>query len=297
MSVDITYQPKIVTYWLGWVAESSQAYYHLQGLPDYVDVVTLAFALVQGGELLPGVQAVPLPAGSSPCQGCGPAPGGKILCPATCLLDTAVDPTHTRDNLKSWVKAAKAGNPNLKVLLSIGGSRYCDWRSVTDPQAFANHVRTEISRWNDAGQLVDGVDIDYENADCCGTTFGAQTDTIVVVIEEIAKALAAGSIVSLPIYGGSPQDLMRNLGRLRSCVTYACTMDYSCNLSGYQGYQPQVNWLAMGFDTGSSGNAVTACFNSAAGAGVTLAAGMLWNLGSQEEAPQFLAQLNASLNP
>ncbi|HXD29954.1 MAG TPA: glycosyl hydrolase family 18 protein [Pyrinomonadaceae bacterium] len=298
MSVDLTFQPKIITYWIGWTPQSEQAYPQFQ-VPSNIDVVTLAFALVQDGLVFPGLLEMPLPPNSNPCSNCVDQ-NGTTICPTTCLLDTNVDPSYTRDNLKSWIQAAKQANPNLKFLLSIGGSRYCDWNSITDPSAFANSVKDELARWNDECQLIDGVDIDYENADCCGTTFDPSSSSIVEVIEGIAGILDNG-ILSLPIYGGTPQDLQQNFAKLKSSVSYVATMDYGCSLYWWSpGYQGVFNWLAMGFSTPGGDNphanqVVTECFAAASNDGVTLSAAMLWNLGDRFQTPLFLKAIENAL--
>lgn len=299
MSVDLTFQPKIITYWIGWIPQSQQAYPQFQ-VPANIDVVTLAFALVQDGLVFPGLLEMLLPPYAVPCNNCFQR-DGLTVCPTTCLLDTNVDSSYTRDNLKSWIQSAKQTNPNQKFLLSIGGSRYCDWNSITDPSAFANSVKDELARWNDESQLIDGIDIDYENADCCGTTFDSNSNSIVEVIEGIAGVLDNG-ILSLPIYSGSPQDLQRNFATLKSSVSYVATMDYQCDLSWWGArYQGVFNWLAMGFSTPSDNNphaneAVPNCFANASRQGITLSAAMLWNLGSKVQTPLFLKAIEDSLN-
>jgi Glycosyl hydrolases family 18 len=299
MSVDLTFQPKIIAYWIGWIAQTEQAYPQFQ-VPASIDVVTLAFGLVQHGKVFPGLLEMLLPPYSSSCSNCFER-DGLTVCPTTCLLDTNVDPSYTRDNLKSWIKSAKQTNPNQKFLLSIGGSRYCDWNSITDPTAFANSVKDELANWNDESQLIDGVDIDYEYADCCGTTFSAGSNSIVEVIEGIAGILDNG-ILSLPIYSGTPQDLQQNFARLKSSVSYVATMDYQCDLSWWgASYQGVFNWQAMGFATPSDNNphaneAVTNCFTNASRHGITLSAAMLWNLGSRVQTPLFLQAIENALN-
>ncbi len=271
--VDTTFKPRINAYWIGWTAESGQAYPQLQNLPAYIDAVTMAFGLVQGGKLQTTCANVQCPDGQ-PAQG------------ATCLCDTAVDPTHTRENLKSWIKNAKQQS-GAKFLLSIGGAAFCDWNSINNPAlpeaqrvaAFVNSVTTELALWNDNGIVFDGLDIDYEYPDKCGSILDSGTTvTIENIIRALAEALPSDAIISTPIYGGSPSDLLNSLGNLKDCISYAASMGYGCDMYFYNQYVDQVNMLAMGFNAQSGSGSVDSCLQQ----NPSLANGMLWNLGNTD---------------
>lgn len=293
-NVSVTYQPKIVAYWLGWVGEDAQAFPALEGLPAYLDTLIVAFAVVQKGGIQTEVVSVPVPSGSSTCPGCQRSP-----CPATCLIDQAVQPPRKLAQLMEWVGGAKDHNQNLKVLLSIGGDRYCDWASVTSADAFAESVRKELAKWNGKRQLLDGVDIDYEDQTCCGSSLGSGI-TIVELIQRVAEVVPAGGILSVPLYSGTPSGLTDNLSALKPYVTFATTMEYaSCvcdpHAGGsftYQGTAKNVNWLALGFSTDFQ-VAIPACIDSGKGA---VTAGMVWHLGNKDHSKEFLCQLNWKLN-
>ncbi len=283
-----TIEPRMIAYWLGYIQEADQGYPQLRSLPETLDVVALAFALVQDGLV------------QSTCAGID-CPGGPPPSNPTCLLDTAADPTHTRENIATWIRAAKAEH-DVELVLSIGGASFCDWDSVNrlpgDRAAklatFVQSVVDELARWNALSEdpVIDGVDIDYENPDTCGSTLeDPDSVSISEIIRSVAEALP-DAIVSVPIYGGSPDSLLGQLAALTDdgSLSYAATMGYGCGMDFYEQYASEVRSLAMGFNVDDGPGAITSCLSG----NPSIGSAMLWNL-SSHDAPECLAAMNSAL--
>lgn len=117
--------PRFIAYWLGYRSKDPHGKLTpaLEAIPDYVDVVVLAFALVRThNDIDP-----------------------KFM----------FNPPNSASSIKTGVKALQARGK--KVLLSVGGWGGNCWANVTDAGKLTTSIMALVNDWG-----LDGVDIDYE---------------------------------------------------------------------------------------------------------------------------------------
>jgi Glycosyl hydrolases family 18 len=117
--------PRISSYWLGYRTTDSKGKPTpaLEDIPDCVDVVLLAFALVRPGNII----------------------DTSFMC----------KPPNTVSTIKQGVKSLKQREKN--VLLSVGGYGGNCWNNVTSEAVLASNILQVVDELG-----LDGVDIDYE---------------------------------------------------------------------------------------------------------------------------------------
>ncbi len=116
---------RISSYWLGYRPADSNGKPTptLEETPDFVDVVSLSFALVRPGNVI----------------------DTSFMC----------KPPNTGSTIKQGVKSLKQRKKT--VLLSVGGWGGNCWNNVTSEAALARNILQVVDEWG-----LDGVDIDYE---------------------------------------------------------------------------------------------------------------------------------------
>ncbi len=259
--------PRIVAYWTGY--EKLDFNPSEPAIPAYVqdvDVLILAFALVQGGTL-------------------------QYTCASdeTCLCN---GPQYwTQEQIEEWLRAIKASYPEIKVLLSIGGWAFNDWASVTSAGDFASNVVGKLGEWSG---LVDGVDIDYELGSGSTTSLPSSVsfhDVVSALIKEMDGTGSGSATLSLPYYGGSPWQ-PADLVDLSDNISFVSTMGYGQNTGDYDALLAAGYRAVKGISGDWTPSGVGPIFKNN-----NIKAGMFWNLCENKGSPPsaYIEALNASL--
>jgi hypothetical protein len=120
--------PRLISYWLGYRSNYSKDNNNyltptLEQLPNYADVVILAFALVRPQNVIDPI----------------------FMC----------NPPNNETSIVTGIRTLQ--RRGQKVLLSVGGWGGNCWDSVTSLPALASSIMSLVTRWG-----LDGVDLDYE---------------------------------------------------------------------------------------------------------------------------------------
>ncbi len=183
--------PRLIAYWLGYRSQDHAANTTptLQEIPDCVDVVVLAFALVRPGN----------------------------------VIDTRFmyEPPNTEGSILEGVKVLK--QRGKKVLLSVGGWGGNCWKNVTSVPALADSIMGVVERWG-----LDGVDLDDEGDNplddwmrlpACPYHSGPGMD-LAALIRELRSRLGQDRILTVVTAGGG-----YDAGTIQE-LNWVSTMDY-----------------------------------------------------------------------
>jgi hypothetical protein len=201
--------PRIVAYWTGY--EKLDFNPSQPSIPTFVkdiNVLILAFSLVRNGTIQ---------------YTCAPN--------ETCLCNG--EQYWTQSQIKQWLGAIKTSYPEIKILLSIGGWAFNDWKSVTNATTFVSKVVDKFDDWSD---MIDGLDIDYESGADSTTSLPDNISfhsVVKALIDEMVSRLSGNPILSLPYYSGSPWR-PNDLADLKDSISFVSTMGYGQDTSDYQ---------------------------------------------------------------
>lgn len=273
-------KPRIVAYFTGYQKIENQQEQpfnpDVKDIPSFVesiDVIALAFVLVNNGT----IQYTCKPGETSLCNGKG---------------------YWTQQEIKNWLLRVKTTYPNTKFVLSIGGSLYNDWASISNATDFASNVITNIKEnWTVTynGQqfnLIDGLDIDYED--------GGSSLPNNVTFKSIIKALSikmktqlnSAPILSLPYYGGSPW-APKDFIDIQDLITFVSTMGYGDDVSTYNNLKAHGYFAIKGFSyqTQQNPNVVKTIIDHN-----KLQSAMFWNLSCVSSTGSYPAQYITVMN-
>jgi len=224
--------PLFIGYWLGYAASDADGYNNIGDIPSYVDVVPVAFGLVREKNEI------------------------NMNFILSSLIKNGKSQKDAKDEIIVEMKKLKIKNPNVKILVSVGGWAGNCWELITtqkEAAALSKNIAAVVTEWG-----FDGVDLDFEG------------DRMLDPNWPLSKGCSSGGDTTDIVKGYIIQSLRSDLGdKVLSVVTtsdwgyiqdnfklinWVTTMDYNSgttaydNLSAtYSKIDPSADFCPVGF--------------------------------------------------
>jgi len=218
--------PLFIGYWLGYAASDAKGYNNIGDIPSYVDVVPVAFALLREKNEI------------------------NMNFILSTLIENGKSQKDAKDKIIAEMKKLKQKNPNVKILVSVGGWAGNCWELLTTQKevaALSKNIAAVVTEWG-----FDGVDLDFEGDRKLDPNWplpigcksgGDTTDTVKGYIIQSLRSDLDDKVLTIVTTQDWPY-IQENF----NLINWVTTMDYNSGTTAYDNLSATYNEINPGAD-------------------------------------------------